>query len=47
MRSKENRGRTGRAVNIDRASDGERRVGRPRRIVPLAPSCARLASRKE
>ena len=30
--------RTGRAVKHDRASDGERRVGRPRRIVPLAPS---------
>ena len=38
--------RTGGAVKHDRASDGERRVGRPRRIVPLVPSfCARLASR--
>lgn len=30
--------RTGRAVKHDRASDGERRVRRPRRIVPLGPS---------
>ena len=36
----------GKSCQHDRASDGERRVGRPRRIVPLAPSfCARLASR--
>ena len=40
------RGQDRKSCQHDRASDGERRVGRPRRIVPLAPSfCARLASR--
>ena len=46
VRSEEDGGWTGKSCQHDRASDGERRVGRPRRIVPLAFSCARLASRK-